>query len=156
MIGHSDNATQAVAVKRKAGKQLAREAQEQGERVLNRTLTRAERAVLEVVTDPVLYKATAEERMKAAGVARSTYFTVLRNPAFKEMQESFAHAMLRERIGPVIDAAYQTACTPGRDGYADRNTLLQMTGLHTPRKHVEQHISGQVAVGVIGVNIDDV
>lgn len=121
-----------------------------------RTLTRAERSVIQVLSDPALYRETATERIAAAGVSRDRYYKIMKNPDFRQLQRDFVHDMIRERVAPVIGAALDTASVKGRDGHNDRDMVLQMAGLYTPKQQTDLHVTGEAIIAVAGVNIDDV
>jgi hypothetical protein len=114
------------------------------------TLTRAERAVLEVLSDPTLYKATATERIEAAGVGRNRYYKILKDPRFIQLQKEAVHSVMRERIAPVIGAMLDTASQPGRDGHGDRELACEMAGLYTPKQQHEHNVHAEI-IGIVGV-----
>jgi hypothetical protein len=119
------------------------------------TLDRCEKRVLEVLTDPLLYKATAVERIKAAGVSKNRYYAILRDPAFMALQREMVNAVMRERIAPVIGAMLDTASVPGRDGHGDRELACEMAGFYTPKQYHDHSVKSEI-VGVIGLAFEKV
>jgi hypothetical protein len=141
-----------VEVKRRDGRGLLTG----GDRSINRMLTRKERAVLRVICDPALCEATQAERAKQAQVSIRQYFSILADPWFREQHRVAINRHVQERVGRLIEAGYQTAATPGRDGFQDRRMLLEMTGHYVKREQIDHTSGGQPIVGVIGVAMDDI
>lgn len=48
-------------------------------------------------------------------------------------QAALADSILGEYVGPALTALGETAATSGREGYADRRLLLEITGIYTPK-----------------------
>jgi hypothetical protein len=121
-----------------------------------RSLTRKERAVLAIICDPSMADATNRERYAKAGLSERRYYEILADPWFNEQHRRMIQSVVKERVGRLIEAGYQTAATPGRDGFQDRRMLLEMTGHYVKREQIDHTSGGQPIVGVIGVAMDDI
>jgi hypothetical protein len=153
VIGQADNSdSQAlpVQVQRRTPESLVREAG------INRTLTRGERAVLTVLMDHTLANLPASEKIKRAGVGKGRWYDILKDPWIKQKQIELTQEFVAQHIAPILEASRQTAVTPGRDGWQDRRWLAELGGFYTPRRQVEQHTTGQVAIGIVGIDPKDI
>lgn len=101
------------------------------------TLTRAGQKLAAVMLDPTYASATDEERARAAGISRRHLYRLMADEDFQAALRARAIDLLRPKLGPILDAAVQTASTPGRDGFKDREMLLQMVGLYVPKQALE-------------------
>jgi hypothetical protein len=121
----------------------------------NRTLTRTERKVLEVILTQDNRNKTQEVIAKSAGCSRTMYLKIMADPWFQEQRRNLLRTMIQEQAGAFVQAAVETATTPGRDGFQDRRLLLTLSGDHVERRQHEHQVTGQVVVGVIGVSMDE-
>lgn len=106
----------------------------------NRRLTRSEKALLAVLLDPAYFKALNTERARAAGISDRRFYQMMADPWFREREREAFYDLLRTRLGPIVQAAAETAAQPGRDGHFDRKMVLEMAGLYLPKQ--EQRLTG--------------
>jgi hypothetical protein len=117
-----------------------------------RSLSRAERRVLESICDPNHRNITVSERCKAIGIGESRYFEVVRDPWFRAQHREAVRRAVDERIASLVNASADTAAVVGRDGFNDRRMLLELTGHYVPRQQIDHTTAGQPIVGVVGVD----
>ncbi len=120
---------------------------------LNRTLTRVELKILKVLMDPTLADRTAEQRIEIAGVSRTSWFMAIRDPWFQEEQAKAVREHIAISVAPMLNASIETALKPGRDGFLDRRLMFEMGRFHIPKRRVEQTVTGKVAVGIVGIDL---
>jgi hypothetical protein len=100
-------------------------------------LATAERKVLALLVDPKNLGRTAVELCDAAGIGRTTYYKLLKNPEFNRKRNEVLLAAIRD-VSPVLKALVNTAKIEGKEGAADRRLLLEVAGIYRPRMTVEQ------------------
>jgi hypothetical protein len=115
----------------------------------NRTLTRAEKAVLDILADPAYFKATNEEKVEASGVSRRRFYEILADPWVRDQQKQLCLDMIRSRVNDIVGAAVTSAveCI-GKEGHLDRKMLLEMSGLYEPKQ--KQEHTGTMAITFAG------
>jgi hypothetical protein len=123
-----------------------------GELAQNRTLTRAERRILESICDVSQRDLQVDERCKRIGVSRTRYFQIMSDAWFRSQHREYIRRSVQERVSALVGASYDTAVTPGRDGFNDRRMLLEVTGHYVPRQQIDHTTAGQPIVGVVGVD----
>lgn len=121
----------------------------------NRVLTRKEKAVLAVVTDPALSQATNKEKAKLAGVSPRHFYQIMADPYFAQVQRNECKSFVRSRMQVYLQAMDATAGKAGRDGFNDRRLAFEMGELYTPRQQVDHTTQGKPIVGVVGVSLDE-
>lgn len=127
-----------------------------GEIAENCSLTRAERALLAILTNPEYFKADDKAKYTAAGISESRYYQLMRKPEFKQALVDMFRDMLQGDIGPIIAAAKTTATTClDRDGHQDRKMLLEMAGVYTPKQEVKNEHSGANGGPIVIEIVDD-
>ena len=95
--------------------------------------TLAERKLLEVLLNPEFRTATVTDLCKQAGISRQAYYQIFKKPAFVAYYESQARDLVREAVGPVINAFVKAA----KEGsYPHGKVILEMAGLYTESKNV--------------------
>ena len=95
--------------------------------------TTAEQKLLEVLLNPEFRTATVTEICKQAGISRQTYYKTIKKPEFMALYESQARDLVREAVGPVINAFVKAA----KEGsYPHGKVILEMAGLYTESKNV--------------------
>lgn len=104
------------------------------------TLTRAGQKLAAIYLDPAYARASDRDRAKAAGISERHLHYLTADPDFQAALKARAIDFLRPKLQPILDAAAQTAMEPGRDGFKDRELLLQFAGWYAPREKHE--ISG--------------
>ena len=95
--------------------------------------TTAEQKLLEVLLNPEFRTATVTEICKQAGISRQTYYKTTKKPEFMALYESQARDLVREAVGPVINAFVKAA----KEGsYPHGKVILEMAGLYAESKNV--------------------
>jgi hypothetical protein len=95
-------------------------------------LTKADVALLAAMADPDRFRATNEELWTAAGISRATFYRLTRDPGFAARRRQQLFDVLRSEVNDVVYATLLNAQLPGREGFADRKLLLEMTGVYQP------------------------
>lgn len=113
------------------------------------TLTRAGQKLAAIYLDPAYTNSTDRERAKAAGISIATLHRLTADPDFQAALKARAVDLLRPKLQPILDAAAQTAMEPGRDGFKDRELLLQFAGWYAPREKHEVSGPGGGPIQVI-------
>lgn len=110
-------------------------------------LKTAERKLLAVLADPRNIGQTAVVLSDLAGIGRTTYYTLLRNPEFNRKRNEVLMGVLRD-ISPQIKAMMDTAKMEGREGSNDRRLLFEMAGVYRPKQTIEvsstAHVDGDM------------
>jgi hypothetical protein len=118
-------------------------------------LTPAERRILAVLCDPKMYDRTETDRIAAAGVSRSRYYELLRDPSLHAIQREILSQTIASNVAAVVDKSITQAVTTGRDGFQDRKLLLEMGRFYTPHSQIDHNVKGHI-VGIVGVKTDDI
>lgn len=121
----------------------------------NRTLTRTEGKLLDLLLDPATRHLKQKEIYTRAGCSKSRYWTIMQDPWFQEQRRNLLRTMVQEQAAAFVKAAADTAATPGRDGFQDRRLLLTLSGDHVERRQHDHQVTGRVVVGVVGVSMDE-
>lgn len=108
-----------------------------GPRAPERTLTRAEKALLAVLLNPKYYKSMDKERWTAAGISRRRFYEIIADPWFREQQHQAFMDWLRRDLAPIMDAHIETARMPGKEGFFDRRMAFEMSGYYQEQKRIE-------------------
>lgn len=88
--------------------------------------------------------ATCRQWAAAAGIHPATLSTALRTGRFGEVLRATIVAQLAPRAPALLAASVETAINAGHHGFRDRQMLLEILGLYSPRS--ETVVSGQVDV----------
>lgn len=128
---------------------------ESGDLSLNFRLSRCERRVLAVISDPMQAEATVEQKAKQCGMTERRFYQIMRDPRFVRYWRGQVANVVQSRALRYIEAADQLAAKPTRDGFNDRRMLLEMAGHYVPRQQTDITSGGQPLVGVVGVALDE-
>jgi hypothetical protein len=95
--------------------------------------TTAEQKLLEVLLTPECRNLSKTEICKRAGISRQTYYKTFKKPAFVAYYETQARDLVREAVGPVVNAFVQEA---KKGSYPHGKVVLEMAGLYAEPKNV--------------------
>lgn len=107
-------------------------------------LTHTRTKLVELLLDKEHYSKTVTELCKLASISRTTYYTAIAEPEFKELMDTAAKSMVASKLGVMVEAMTETASIVGREGTQDRRTALEMAG----------HIAGKGTKVEINNNLD--
>jgi len=91
-------------------------------------LTEKESILIEVMLNPDNRMKSITDICKIANCTRTTYYESFSKAGFKAIYESKAKELVKNAVGPVINAFIKEAV---RGSYPHGKTLLEMAGMHT-------------------------
>ena len=95
--------------------------------------TTAEQKLLEVLLTPECRNISKTEVCKRAGISRQAYYKIFKKPAFVAYYEAQARDLVREAVGPVVNAFVQEA---KKGSYPHGKVVLEMAGIYAESKNV--------------------
>ena len=96
--------------------------------------TTAEQKLLEVLLTPECRNISKTEVCKRAGISRQTYYKIFKKPGFVAHYEAQARDLVREAVGPVVNAFVKEA---KKGSYPHGKVVLEMAGLYSERQKIE-------------------
>jgi len=101
-------------------------------------LTEKESLLLEIMLNPEYRTKTISEWCRLANCSRSTYYDAFKKPEFAALYEQKTKDLVRQSIGPVINAVVREAI---RGSYNHAKIILEMAGLYTDKIDVTGEIT---------------
>ena len=95
--------------------------------------TTAEQKLLEVLLNPEFRGKSKTDICQIAGISRQTYYDAFKKPEFVAYYEAQARDLVREAVGPVINAFVKEA---KKGSYPHGKVVLEMAGLYAEAKNV--------------------
>ena len=95
--------------------------------------TTAEQKLLEVLLNPEFRGKSKTEICQIAGISRQTYYDAFKKPEFVAYYEARARDLVREAVGPVVNAFVKEA---KKGSYPHGKVVLEMAGLYAEPKNV--------------------
>ena len=96
--------------------------------------TTAEQKLLEVLLTPECRGKSKTDICQIAGISRQTYYDAFKKPGFVAHYEAQARDLVREAVGPVVNAFVKEA---KKGSYPHGKVVLEMAGLYAERQKIE-------------------